>query len=1119
VSQYSLLIQKLDAFIRKYYKNELLRGGIYTVAGLVSAYLIAVVLEYFGEFSSSVRIVITTSFILFSLYILIRFIFIPLSKLYKLGSRINYEQAATIIGKHFAEVADKLLNALQLHHQAEKNPGNALLHASIDQKIMELRPVPFVNAVNFKENRKYIRYALPSVLLLIGIFFINSRIITESTKRLSQPAKFFAKEMPFNFQVENEKLQALQQQDYTLQLKVDGAEIPAECYAIIDGHKYKMDKADALHFNYTIRNVQSNAEIQFFASGFYSNEYELEVLPKPSLLNFTAHIDYPSYLGRKAESVDNSGDLTLPAGSQVTWTFSTANTDEVVLNFEGVQAKANKKGDETYSYSKRFLKNERYTISTNNNRVTGADSIPFHISVIADEYPVISVKEAPDTLSNRMFYYAGDIDDDHGFSKLTFNYKFIKATDSSHTQGQVISIPLNVNPHALPQKFFHQFDLNTIGIQPEEEVEYYFEIWDNDGVNGAKSARSKTKVYKAPGTAEINKEANKQDKEMVKDMEDTYKQVKDLQKQIDALQKKLVDKKNLDWQDKKQIQELIDKQKALQQKVDEATKKNEQNNFKQNENQKPNDELIDKQKELQRLMEEVMTPDMKRMFEELQQMLNQANKDQIQEQLDKMKLTDKDLAKEIDRNIELFKAMKVDEKLQKSLDELDKLQKAQENLAEKSEQKNTDANEIKKEQDELNQKMEDLQKQMEEIQKENKELEDPKDLQDTKEDANDIKKDQDESSDNLSKNQKGKASKSQKSAAEKMQKMKDKIAKEMDEMESKELEEDIATLRGILENLVQLSFDQESLMKELQTINNYNPQFVAAGQRQKDLRDDAGIIEDSLLALSKRQPMIDAFVNREISKINSNMGDAMKAMGDRRIYDARNKQQYVMTSVNNLAVMLSDVLKQMQDQQQQQSKKSGKGSCNKPGGKGSKPGKGKKPSAAAVRKMQEELNQKMKDMQGKMQNGQMPGNKMSEEFAKMAAQQAALRKYLQDLQNGLKKDEGGTGNELGDLKKLQEMMEQTEKELVYKKLSTQTINRQAEILTRLLESEKAEREREQDPKRESHAGKEIANRIPPSMEEYIKQKNRESEYLKTVSPNLNTYYKQKVKDYFKALEQ
>jgi hypothetical protein len=1119
VNNYSILIQKLDAFIRKYYKNQLLRGAIYTVAGLLSAFIAAVVMEYYGEFSTTLRLIISLSFVAIGLFILVKYIFTPLTKLYKLSDTINYEQAANIIGTHFADVKDKLLNAIQLHDLAG-HTDSELLKASIDQKIQELKPVPFSSAVNFSENRRYIKYAVPSVLLFIGIIFINSRIITESARRLSRPTTFFEKQAPFTFELENAKLEALQHEDFDLNLKVSGEELPAEVYAIIDGHKYKMEKTDALHFTYPIRNIQQTTPVQFFASGFSSHMFEIEVLAKPSLLNFSARINYPNYLARKDETIENTGDLVLPAGSTVTWTFGTSNADEVVLRFDEEVTKATRKNSETFTYTRKFLRNEQYSITTNNARVIGKDSIPFHINVVADEFPSIGVIEAKDSLSDRVYYYAGDIDDDHGFTRLTFNYKFLKSADSAHIKDKVVSVPININPNAIPQKFFHQFDLNTLNIQPEEEIEYYFEIWDNDGVNGAKPAQSKIRVYKAPSASQMRAEENKQDKEVVKRMDDTYKEVKELQKQIDELQKKLIDKKNLTWQDKKQIQDLIDKQKNLQQKLEELSKKNEQNNFKQNEQSKPNDELLEKQKELQRLMEEVMTPEMKKMFEELQKMLDQGNKEQIQEQLDKMKLTDKDVEKELDRNMEMFKQMKVEEKLEKAMEALDKLQQEQEKLAQDAEKKDADAKDLKEKQDEINKKMDDVEKQLEEVKKENKELEDPKDIQDTREEEEQIEKDQKESSESLGKDKKDKASKSAKSAAKKMAEMKDKIEKGMADAEMQELEEDINTLRGILENLIQLSYDQEALMKELEKINGYNPQYVAAGQRQKDLKDDARIIEDSLFALSKRQARIEAFINREIGNINANMQDAIKAMGDRRTYDARNKQQYVMTSVNNLAVMLSEALKQMQEeeQQQQQMKKSGNGQCKKPGGKGSKAGKSKKPSAASVRKMQEELNRKMQDMQQRMKEGQMQPGQMSEEFAKMAAQQAALRRYLQQLQEGLKKEEGGTGNELGDLKKLQELMEQTEKELVYKNLETETLRRQQDILTRLLESEKAEREREQDNKRESHAGKETAQRIPPSMEEYIKQKNKEAEYLKTVSPNLNTYYKQKVKDYFKTLE-
>ena len=78
------------------------------------------------------------------------------------------------------------------------------------------------------------------------------------------------------------------------------------------------------------------------------------------------------------------------------------------------------------------------------------------------------------------------------------------------------------------------------------------------------------------------------------------------------------------------------------------------------------------------------------------------------------------------------------------------------------------------------------------------------------------------------------------------------------------------------------------------------------------LKDDARLIEDSLLSLSKRQIKIQPFINKEIGQVNANMERAIADMADRQIYQARTRQQYVMTHVNNLALMLSQTLQHRQ---------------------------------------------------------------------------------------------------------------------------------------------------------------------------------------------------------------
>ena len=178
---YNLLIARLDQFIRKYYINRLIRGAIFTGIAILVAYLVISVPEYYLYFSTAVRTVLFYGFVALSLYCFITYLAIPLSHYYKLGKIISHEQAAVIIGKHFTNVEDKLLNVLQLKQQSVSAADNSLIEASIRQKSEALKVVPFTNAVNLRLNRRYLRYIMAPAGVLLFIVFAAPNILREST--------------------------------------------------------------------------------------------------------------------------------------------------------------------------------------------------------------------------------------------------------------------------------------------------------------------------------------------------------------------------------------------------------------------------------------------------------------------------------------------------------------------------------------------------------------------------------------------------------------------------------------------------------------------------------------------------------------------------------------------------------------------------------------------------------------------------------------------------------------------------------------------------------------------------------------------------------------------------
>ena len=132
----------------------------------------------------------------------------------------------------------------------------------------------------------------------------------------------------------------------------------------------------------------------------------------------------------------------------------------------------------------------------------------------------------------------------------------------------------------------------------------------------------------------------------------------------------------------------------------------------------------------------------------------------------------------------------------------------------------------------------------------------------------------------------------------------------------------------------------------------------------------------------------------------------------------------------------------------------------------------------------------------------------------MAARQAALRRALEAKQKA--RQEGGQGID-PELQELIDKMNEAEEDLVNKRLTNEMMTRQQEILNKLLEHERAEREQEQEEKRKSETALQRRRDLPPSIEEYIKQRKAEVEMFKRISPELNPYFQNLVDEYFRSL--
>jgi hypothetical protein len=1100
------LLQRIQEYRQKYYYNQLLKGAIFSIALLLSVFLFFNTIEYFGRFSSVVRGMLFFGFLAVLAFSFVQWVIQPLIHLYGLRKPLSDEDAALQIGQYFPEIGDKLVNTLQL--RSLTGSQSDLIEASIRQKSGQLLIVRFSDAIRFNENKKRLKYAIYPLAAIAVILLFNPSFFSSSSDRIIHFQKNYTY-APFSFVLENKSLKAFRNEDFTLNLTLKGEALPAAVYLVQNGTRFKLTQENSKNFSYTFKNLQRDVAFSFDAAGYASDEYKIIVNERPSLLSFDVNLHYPAYLNKPSEGLNNVGNLSVPEGTTIEWNFNTSSTKALAIRFEGDSAlyKAKESDGDHFEIRRAVWKSSQYQVTLKNDETTNSDKIGYYINVIPDKFPVMNLENFQDTTLYNYLVLGGSISDDYGFSQLKMFYSIKRANNDKPSEPKGIPIPFNKTVNT--QSFFFQWYVDSLKLAPGDKIEYYAQVWDNDGVNGAKSARSRSIQFTVPSKDQLEAEIKKSEQETENQMQSAMKKAQSLQKDLDNLDNKLKSNKELDFKEQKQIEEVLRKREELMKELEALKEKHQNANEKSKQFNQQSPELQNKIEQLQKLMNDLMDEDTEKLYKELKKLLEQKQSERMSTMMEKLRNKENNLEKELERTMKLFKQMQMEQKMENLVEKLDELAEKEDKLADKSQENENNKSaddkkgkneDLKKEQEKIQEEFKNAEEKSKEIEEMGKELEQELDMQ--KEEQKNASEQMEQSKQQLDKQQNSKASQSQKNAAKSMKKMSKSMQESMESAEMEQMQENLDALRDILENLITLSFDQETLMKDFRGVSLQDPRFIKLGQQQLKLKDDAKIVEDSLYALANRVVQIQSFITRELNDMKSYMNESVKSIKDRQINVATSKQQFAMTSMNNLALMLSDVFNQMQQQMAMAMPGSGKGKKGKQ--KGQQQGMGE---------MQEKLNGQIKKL-GEGKEGQ--GNN-SEQLARMAAEQAAIRKMINDLMESQKGSQVGKQMEK-ELQEIAEKMDETETDLVNKRVTPELIKRNQEITTRLLESEKAIKEQDEDEQRKAQSAKQLPKQPPAAFEKYIREKEKQTELLRTIPPTFSPFYKREVDTYFRKYQ-
>ncbi len=1085
-SNQDIFIEKLDNFIRKYYQFQILRGVLLTILFLIGLYLSLSVFEYHLYLSVRIKTILVLIGGSLQLIVLVAFIILPLRGLLNKGSRISYRKAISLISVHFPDLEDRLLNTYELSEDALNKPeDNALLIASINQRISSLKLLSFRESISFKDAYIYCKYLLGVLALSFFIYIAFPDFYPSSAKRLIYFREEFKAPADFEFIIES-NLVAEKGENYLLSVRTEGKYFPETVELVLGGQKYLMLADGVGKFTYEFRNINSEILFSLQSGKTKSPLYRLHVKSKPVLDKLEIKIKPPSYTGLPSRTESQIGDVSIPVGSSLEWLVEAYDATMIRLDFKKMDESFSEAGSK-FQLEKSIYESETYEIALANTEYKNSIYARYHLEVMPDQFPKIGISVQQDSLNASAYYFKGVIKDDYGFSQLRFVYEIDGAAPKF--------LPVVIQKTLKHQEFYFAFDFSSADLEQGSRLQYYFEVFDNDAINKPKSTKSDFLNYYLPNAEQVF-ELNSHIQDSLTNKIEKGKEIsQSIEQEVHKLQKSLLDNSSDQWQQNQMFQEIETQKNHLENLLKEIKKDNARKNQLMKAAGLQDSLLLDKQKKIEELMEKILDDELKNLFDEFNKLAEELDRDKINKLGNQLKMSMDDFQKQLDRNLQLLERYEIELSVKQLSSRIEKLAEEQKAL---SQFKRKDKEETIRKQVSAKMKWERIEKDLDEMMKKNSEIQKPYQLGDFQNEKDEIQKSMQESLDQLRENKMGKAEKSMQNSSQKQSEMAQKLSNAMAGSMSMQASVDTDMLSKLLNDLIDFSFQQEKLILELQKINYRNPLYVSIIDRQGLLIEEYQLLQDSLLSLSSRTPQVAALIGNRIFDLEDLLGQSLDELNNRRAYQARVTQQKSMTEVNELAVFLSEALKQLMEQMAN-------------GMPGSQMGdkKGKQPSFSGMKSQQESLKKMLEQMIQGMKDGKGKAGQQSEKMGKYLREQEMFRQKMNEMIQ-----HGGHGEQTEKvLREVMRMMEQTEREISNFSINRQTIIRQNKIMTRLLEAENASREKDFDKERESKSGQNHKLSNPKAIFKYKKIDAEFDDLFNDSNVKLIDYYNKIYLDY------
>ncbi|OZC02905.1 DUF4175 family protein [Rubricoccus marinus] len=1141
--------QRLRTARLRWTASEVIRGVLLVGAGVGLAFLVGVGAEGALWMGVGLRTALFWLLAALALGLVGAFVLPPVLRGLGLLPGMDDSTVAHRADRFREGAGDRLLALRDL--QASGARGESPLQAAAVAALgREVEDVPVEHAEDRRGLWRSARWALAPALGFVLALLLIPGPFEAAAERLLSPGEAFYPPASFSLSLQPGDVEIVRGESVEITARPAGKDWPLDATLEVrrEGETVTDDTrlllGDDGLWRHTVEDVRQSAQYRVRALGVVTDWASIRVVARPLVRGLNVVLLPPGYSGRPARALpEGVGDVSGLAGStvrltvglageraargevRIRWDDSTASRVPLAIGAEGATARFPLRRGGHYSL---HLETASGVANTNPAR--------YSLGVLGDGAPQITLVDgASGALDARGRRLEFRVSDDFGFSGGSLIWRVIRGD----ARGPLRRAALPVRTRPLGQDVGVTFRPTNVG--PGDVVEFFGEVVDN----GPRRQRARTPVVtlRFPSLAQRIDELEAQRDSTRDDLQELRDNAKEASERFERFRDDLRRNPNPDWEDQRQIEELRRQQEDLGRQSDALQQRMEKLQRDMQDSGLADPETMRKLEQMRQVMQELDSPELRDALKRLQEAMEKLDMREMMEQAEQAEFNEEEFRQRLDRAMELLERFETAVDLKEAAQLAEDLAEREAEIQAKTEalenaskerrdgtqaespeasgdmpKENTAAEreQVAQEQERAAESAEALEKQMEELRERMEEMrgqqgEQPmQDAQQEMQKNGGLPEQMQENAEKVRQNQTQEAQQQQQEMRRQLRKMAQKMRESSSQMQGQQQQIDTARLRAALEDVLTLSAEQERLAGETAATPGRSPALRPLARRQAELRTGLQHVADSLQSIGRTVPQLGSKIRSTTTSALREMGGAVEEFAEQRSGPAAARQRTAMTSLNELAVMLADVLSQLQNQQQQ----------------GGGQGQGTPQQMQQMGQQQQQLNQQIQQMLN-----QSAGERLSRDdqqrMRQLAEQQEAIRRQLKQMLEGAS---GGGGNEDGgpgglseqaksQLRRIEEQMGEAAEQLRRGNPDPSTLPRQQNILQKLLEAERSANEQGREEKREA----ETARTTPPPASGGTPPRDRPEDrvrrdLIRALESGFSPDYQDLIKSYFGRIQ-